>query len=64
MFSDLTPGVILSENFKVPQDSFSISLMFKLNLTQIKALQEQSGGSDDSSHTVTFFQIIDKTNQE
>jgi hypothetical protein len=32
MFSDITPGLILSEKFKVPQDNFSISLLFKANL--------------------------------
>jgi hypothetical protein len=60
LMSDLTPGVILSDNFKVPIDHFSIALMFKLNITQIRALQERSG--DSSAKALTFFQLIDKTN--
>ena len=33
MFSDVTPGVILSDTFRVPQDNFSIALLFKMNLS-------------------------------
>ena len=58
MFSDFTPGVILHEKFIVPQESFSISLLFKLNIAQIKAMQEanQKGMMlDGSTLTMTFF---------
>jgi hypothetical protein len=30
-FSDVTPGVVLNEQFKVPQESFSLALLFKIN---------------------------------
>ena len=66
MFSDLTPGVILHDSFIVPQDSFSISLLFKLNIAQIRAMQERNPSGmllDGSTLTMTFFQIIDKTNK-
>ena len=64
-FSDLAQGVILHDSFIVPQDSFSISLLFKLNIAQIRAMQERnaSGMLDSNSLTMTFFQIIDKTNK-
>lgn len=34
-FSDMSPGVILSENFKIPSESFTISLLFKVNIAQV-----------------------------
>jgi len=57
MFSDITPGVILSESFKVPQENFSISLLFRMNIAQIKAAQERQAqlGQDGSTLTMTFF---------
>jgi len=32
MFSEVTPGLILNETFRIPQESFYISLMFRMNV--------------------------------
>jgi hypothetical protein len=37
-FTDFSPGVILHDSFKIPQESFSISLLFKVNLAQVRAM--------------------------
>ena len=62
MFSDMSPGVILTETLKIPQESFAISLLFKLNLVQVKAMQQTNGGPDRPL-LMTFFHIIDRNNQ-
>ena len=41
MMSDITSGVILSDSFLVPQEDFTVSLLFKLNISQIRAAQER-----------------------
>lgn len=53
-FSDMSPGLIVSDTFKIPQENFTIALLFKVNTAQVLAYQERTGKQDLQ---LTFFSI-------
>ena len=61
-FSDLTPGIIVTENFQHIPERFYICLMFKINLVQLKSYYKQNR-TDSACLTFLSFKSPEKESQ-